>query len=195
MLTTRVHPDFLGKAEGKFSPPLRKNIELGPEFSEKLAELIGVDICIAKDVERYWKVAGDPLIKIFAVGLGKYLLHLLHNQIQDPASVELASCCAYRVESKSLDMLSVVFRVTPREKLMISAEQQNNIEIPAIEMASAIQIVRKAGATVDVDAVVNDRAVLVNLVEKTEALLAAGNYDVSKYREWLGAHGFRPHVV
>ncbi|WP_322548051.1 PP_RS20740 family protein [Stenotrophomonas geniculata] len=195
MMTTRVHPDFLGKAEGKFSPPLRKNIELGPEFSEKLAELIGVDICIAKDVERYWKVAGDPLIKIFAVGLGKYLLHLLHNQIQDPASVELASCCAYRVESKSLDMLSVVFRVTPREKIMISAEQQNNIEIPAIEMASAIQIVRKAGATVDVDAVVNDRAVLVNLVEQTEALLAAGNYDVSKYREWLGAHGFRPHVV
>lgn len=195
MLTTRVHPDFLGRAEEKFSHPLRKNIELGPEFSEKLAELIGVDVCVAENVDRYFKINGDPLLKIFAVGLGKYLLHLLHNQVQDPASVELSSCCGYRVEAEHLDMLSVVFRVTPKEKVIIPAAQVADIAIPAIEMASAMQIVRKAGTTVDVDHVLEDREILFDYVKKTESLLAAGNYDVSRYRNWLATLGFRARVV
>lgn len=157
---------FSWGAEDKFLHPLRKNIELGPEFSDKLAELIGVDVCVAENVDRYFKINGDPLLKIFAVGLGKYLLHLLHNQVQDPASVELSSCCGYRVEAEHLDMLSVVFRVTPKEKVIIPAAQVADIAIPAIEMASAIQIVRKAGATVDVDLVLQDRDTLVEYVEK-----------------------------
>lgn len=156
---------FSWGAEDKFLHPLRKNIELGPEFSDKLAELIGVDVCVAENVDRYFKINGDPLLKIFAVGLGKYLLHLLHNQVQDPASVELSSCCGYRVEAEHLDMLSVVFRVTPKEKVIIPAAQVADIAIPAIEMASAIQIVRKAGATVDVDLVLQDRDTLVEYVE------------------------------
>lgn len=195
MLTTRVHPDFIGLAQEKFSAPIRKNIELGAAFSEHLAELIGIDCCVAEEVEEYWGLTGDPLLKIFAVGLGKYLLHLLHNQVQDPAAVELSSCCGYRIEAQHLDMLSVVFRVTPRAKVMIPAAQVDAIEIPAIELSSAIQIVRKAGGTIDVDAALQNPETLRVLVEGTEKLLHGGNYDVSKYREWLGAHNVRPHLI
>ncbi|WP_294993848.1 hypothetical protein [uncultured Stenotrophomonas sp.] len=195
MLTTRVHPNFINLAQEKFSPPIRKNIELGEAFSEKLAELIGAHSCVVDDVDQYWELVGDPLLKIFAVGLGKYLLHLLHNQVQDPAAVELSSCCGYRVEAQHLDMLSVVFRVTPRDKVMIPAAQTNSIEIPEVELSSAIQIVRKAGRTIDVDAALQSPETLRNLVESTERLLQGGNYDVSKYQEWLGAHNVRPHVL
>ncbi|NCT88976.1 hypothetical protein GXB84_16800 [Stenotrophomonas acidaminiphila] len=195
MLTTRVHPDFIGLAKENFTPPLRKNIELGAEFAEQLAGVIGVESCVAEDVERYWGLGGDSLLKIFAVGLGKYLLHLLHNQIQDPAVVELASCCEYRVEAQHMDMLSVVFRISPKPKVIIPVDQVGAVEIPSIEINNAIQIARKVSGAVDVDAVLQDRAILRELVERTEALLAVGNYDVSKYRDWLESHSVRPCVV
>ena len=195
MLTTRVHPSHLALAQDKFSIPIQKNIDSGPQFSAAVAEMIGGDISVAKEVEQYWALNGDPLLKVFAVGLGKYLLHLLHNQIQDPSSVELASCCGYRVEAQHLDMLSVVFRVTPGPKRLVSAAHSGGIEIPCIEIESAMQIVRKASGTVDIDRALQDSGLLLHLVKSTEELLHGGNYDVSKYREWLGEHRVRPHHV
>ena len=194
MLTTRVHPDHVEVARESFSGPIDSNIKLSDEFCQNLAGILNIEVCSGEGLSQCWGASGESLVKLFSVGLGKFILHLLHNQVQDPASVELASCFSYRVEGDHLDMLSVVFRITPGDKVLIPVDNRV-VNIPALEIASALQIVRKSGNICDVDSSIKDPGLLNELVEATEKLLSIANYDVDKYKDWLRTRSVRACAV
>lgn len=187
MITTRVDPENVGLAREKFSKPIDTNLAAAAQFEASLVEALALgEESIGDELAGCWGKSGEPIAKIFAIGMGKYLLHFLHNQIQDPAKVELASCFGYRVYGNDVDMLSTVFRIKPIEKVIIAVGVEQ-VDIPEIEISSALQIVRKAGALIDGDAVLNADQNMMDMVEDTEKMLSKVDYDISGYRPWLRA--------
>jgi hypothetical protein len=158
-----------------------------------LADALGIDRQdIEVSVEQSWLQHDVKFVKLYAIGLGKHLLHLLHNQYQDPARVELKSCLAYRVHGDVPDMLSLAFLITPVAKRLVPADAGGALHLPPVEVVHANQIARKAGRLGDVDQLLNDLDTLNGLVADSEQLLSRCNYDISRYREWLATHPDRP---
>lgn len=194
MLTTRVHPDHLGEVpKAAFSTAIRRNIALGATFTDALANALEIGLQnVEATVEQSWLQHDLRFVKLYTIGLGKHLLHLLHNQYQDPARVELKSCLAYRVHGQVPDMLSLAFLIAPAEKRLVPADAGNALPLPPVEVVHANQIARKAGTLGDVDRLLEDIGTLNGLVAESEQLLTRCNYDISRYREWLETHPERP---
>lgn len=191
LLTTRVHPDTMGVLTQHFNAAIDNNLRLSHEFREALALLVeSAPQDVDANLQRAWANHNSQFVKLYAVGMGKHLLHLCHNQIQDPARVELKSCLAYRVFGNTADMLSVAFLIQPGPKMAIPANADATVHIQAIEAAHAVQICRKANALGDADELIENS--LEQCVEETEELLAALNYDLESYRQWIQAHPERP---
>lgn len=187
MLTTRVHPDQLNATKEHFNSAIQRNLDLNESFAEALSTALDVPAAeLRAALPGIWRAADDRLIKLYAVGLGKYLLHLFHSQVQDPAHVELASCLAYRVHAEHPDMLSVVFRIDPQQKQLMPAGVLA-VEIPPIEVARANQIAGKAGRLGDIDRILgNDAERLEAFTQESENLLRISNYDTTQFRQWAG---------
>lgn len=186
MLTTRVHPGHLTATHEHFNSAIQRNLDLDASFNDSLSAALGVAAADLRDVlPGIWNEADDKLLKLYAIGLGKYLLHLFHRQVQDPAQVELASCLGYRVHAGHPDMLSVAFRIVPQQKRLMPADA-TEIAIPPIEVVHANQIARKAGRLGDVDAILHlDAEKLEAFTQESEGLLKLSNYDTSRFRQWL----------
>lgn len=187
MLTTRVHPDHLSATHEQFNAAIQQNLDLSESFVGTLSDALDVSPAELRGaLPGIWGAADDKLVKLYAVGIGKYLLHLFHSQIQDPAHVELASCLAYRVHADHPDMLSLAFRIDPQQKQLVPMGVRA-VEIPPIEVVRANQIARKAGRLGDVDEILrNDAEKLEIFTRESENLLKLSNYDISQYRQWVG---------
>ncbi len=186
MITTRVHPEHLSSAKEHFDEAIQRNIDLDQSFVATLSESLGIDPAqLRSALPGIWSSADSNLTKLYAVGFGKYLLHLLHCQVQDPAHVELSSCLAYRVHASHPDMLSLAFRIEPKKKKLIPAGIAS-VSIPPVEVVHANQIARKAGRLGDVDEILRSDATKLEIfTNESENLLRVSNYDVSHFRAWV----------
>ncbi|WP_404713623.1 hypothetical protein [Sphingomonas sp. MMS24-J13] len=194
-LTTRANVTQLGAPAAKLQSAIMKNIETHQEgFAETLADCIGGKLAtIATDMSGCWSAQSIDFLKLFCVGLSKYLLQWYHAQTNLPAKVELASVFAYKVSGEEPDMLSMAFRISPKGLAVQAPSAGGATPLPAVELAQAIGMVSKAKRIWNLDeAIANNQEVRADAVSGTERLLASANYDISKWREWLRNLPIRP---
>lgn len=197
-ITTRANVALLGVPATKLQYAIMRNIDAHQEgFSVPLAECIEADIgTIAADMAGCWTVQNLNFLKLFCVGLSKYLLHFYHAQQNLPTKVELASAFAYKVSGDEPDMLSLAFRITPKGLNVLAPSAGGATPLPTVELAHALGMIAKAKKLWDLDqAIAEDQTVRTDAVVGTEKLLSAANYDIPKWREWLRDLPIRPMVL
>jgi hypothetical protein len=140
-----------------------------------------------------WSLQSIDFLKLFCVGLSKYLLQWYHAQANLPAKVELASVFAYKVSGEEPDMLSMAFRISPKGLAVQSPSAGGAMPLPLLELAHAVRMVAKTKKIWNLDdAIASDQKVRADAVSGTERLLASANYDIPKWREWLRNLPIRP---
>jgi len=193
-VTTRANTALLGETATKLQGAIHKNLEMhGSAFATPLADCIGgSEPTIATDMNGHWANQSLDFLKLFSVGMGKYLLQYFHAQQNLPAKVELVSTFAYKVSSDSPDMLSLAFRITPKGLVVQQATAGGAAAIPAVELSHAVSVVARAKKIWDLDEGIKDAAVLKECVDSTEKLLSSANYDIGAWRTWLSDLPVRP---
>jgi hypothetical protein len=189
-ITTRCQPEYLSDARTEFEARISENRSLSDEFTEQLATLLGTSIDqLDQRLAQVWGVHDTQFVKLYCVGLGKFILQWFNGQAANPAKIELASAYAYRVASQEPDMLSLAFRVTPLGQRVFPPSTGGMVATPALEPQQAMQIVRKADRLWDLDlALGSDSALLGEVVGGTEDLLREANFDLDAWREYVDSH-------
>jgi hypothetical protein len=194
-VTTRANAGLLGIPTTKLQNAIHKNIELYPnDFSGPLADCIGGKVAtLAADLAGQWSKQSLQFLKLFCVGLGKYLLQYYHAQQNLPARVELVSAFGYKVSSDEPDMLSLAFRITPKGLNVQQGSAGGASVIPNIELSHALAVVEKAKKLWDLDqAITSDDDVRRDAVDGMRRLLASANYDIPGWHKWLRELPVRP---
>lgn len=194
-VTTRANVELLGGSTTKLQGAIHKNLELHPmAFATPLAECIGgATSTLAADMNACWSTQNLDFLKLFSVGIGKYLLQYFHAQPNLPARVELVSAFAYKVAGEAPDMLSLAFRIHPRGLTVQPATAGGATIVPFIELAEAIAVVTKAKRLWDLDeAIASDPQVRADAIQGTERLLRLANYSIPRWRQWLRDLPIRP---
>jgi hypothetical protein len=196
-VTTRANVSLLGGPTTKLQSAILKNIELHPEFGHELAACIGgAAASIASDMNAHWSKQGFEFLKLFCVGLGKFFLQYYHAQLSLPARVELVSAYAYKVSSDEPDMLSLAFRITPHGLVVQPPSTGGAAVLAPIELPHALAIIARARKLWDLDsAIASDEEVRRDAVNGTRKLLAAANYDLTAWRDWLAELPIRPMQI
>jgi hypothetical protein len=193
-VTTRAEPGLMAGPGEQLQRAVNDNIHSTVDgFRPALAELVGGDAAtIAEAVAEIWAAPGSRFLKLYAVGLTKYLLQFFLAQPNRPANVELASTCAYRVFGSEPDMLALAFRISPGERVVFEHGEQPP-STAAIEVERAIRAAVRAQRIRDVDGELADNpALCLQAARESAALLGASNYNVGAYAEWLRTHEQRP---
>lgn len=194
-ITTRVNPALFGTPTLKLNKAILDNLALHQlEFGAALAECIeGTLQTISTDLSACWSNQDVKLLKLFAVGLGKYLLHFFHGQHNLPADVELVSAMAYKVHSEQPDMLSLAFRITPTGPIVQPATAGPVSTRSELEVAKAIRVAAKAKKLWDIDiAIASDSKVRLEAVQGITTLLRSAHYDLPSWASWLSGLPLRP---
>jgi hypothetical protein len=197
-ITTRANVALLGTPATKLQYAIMRNIDVHQEeFSAPLAECIGAEVAtIAADLAGCWTVQNLNFLKLFSVGLSKYLLHFYHAQQNIRTKVELASAFAYKVSGDEPDMLSLAFRMTPKGLNVLAPSAGGGTPLPTVELSHALGMVSRAKKLWDLDqAIASDQGIRTEAVVGTEKLLSAANYDIPKWREWLRTLPVRPMTL
>jgi len=196
-VTTRVEPSLLGEPQLEFQRAIAQNLALGGDFGERLAETLEAEQNkLGSAIAGAWVVHGPKFLKLYSVGLAKFLLQFFHGQPNLPANVELASCYAYRVHNDQPDMLALAFRIIPDPPRVFSPGVGGAAVIPNLEPQRASRIAVRAARLQDLDHVLeHDADVRDEAVTGTEALLSAANYDLPEWKAWLAQHERRPMTV
>jgi len=196
-VTTRVQPDLLGNPGVRFQEAISQNLGMPGGFGESLAGCLGVDPAkLGTSLAAIWASHDTNFLKLYSIGLGKFLLQFFHMQPNLPANVELASCYAYRVHNDEPDMLAMAFRITPGPPRTFAPGIGGAAIVGDLEPARAIKVATQAQKLQDLDhALDSDGAIRGEAIAGTEALLSAANYDLAAWKIWLAAHEHRPMVI
>ena len=193
-VTTRAEPDLLGVPGVALMQAISRNITSAPEFVPALAGLIGCgEGAIFTHVVDTWKKTGEAFLKLYGLGVAKYLLQYFLQQPNCPANVELASIFAYRVHGDSPNMAALAFLITP-DPVRAFLPNSGSLPTPAsLEPKRACAAASRAGRLLNIDSTLEtNRAMFKKAVNSTEALLGSANYDISAWREWVQTHPTRP---
>lgn len=194
-MTTRANPGQLGLPGAKLQNAIHGNLsQHEKEFGEVLADCIGGQLqTIASDIVSSWATLSTNFLKLFCIGIGKYLLQFYHAQHNLPAGVELVSAYAYKVHQPQPDMLSLAFRITPRGLRVQPPTAGSASVTAALELKGAVQVTEKANKLWDLDdAVACSEKVRKEAVEGTARLLKSANYDLPSWKQWLAGLELRP---
>ncbi len=197
-ITTRASPDFLGQPGVAFQNAVLQNLGLaGSDFGAALSECIGANAArIAAELASVWTSHGERFLRLYSVGLGKYLLQFFHGQPNLPANVELTSVFAYRVHSDEPDMLALAFQVSPDPRRVFQGQTGGAVSFSTLEPVRAVQVAKRAMRLEDIDGLLEANEYIRNeAVEGTKALLGSARFDLAKWAEWLAAHRHRPMAV
>ncbi len=196
-ITTRVEPNLLGEPQLAFQQAISQNLAAANGFGQKLAETLEAEEAkLGSAIAAAWNAPGAKFLKLYSVGLAKFLLQFFHGQPNLPANVELASCYAYRVHGEEPDMLALAFRVVPDPPRVYAPAVGGAAIVPNLEPERAKRVAARAARLQDLDRVLEAEAdVRDEAVSGTEALLSAANYDVPGWKAWLAQHERRPMVV
>lgn len=187
-LTTRVDPAQLGAPGIVFQRAIAENIVMkeGAAFEEALSAAIDSDPKrLASALAQSWSWADLRFPRIYAIGLGKYVLQFFNAQPNCPADVAFKSAYAYRVYSEQLDMLALAFRISPRKREVVHPSTGGALQVRTLEAKRAVDIAKRAERLWDIDAALeDDPALLDEAVVGTRQLLQASNYDIEAWEEW-----------
>lgn len=193
-ITTRANTEVLGEPVEKLKTAIAENIALHGKFAEALGECLGgTASSIEEDMLAHWSSQSREFLKLFCVGLGKYLLQYYHSQPNLPAAVEMVSAFAYKIKNEEPDMLSLAFRIKPTGLQVQPAKASGPNQLPAIELSQATNVVSKASRLWDLDAAIaNDAEVRNDAIAGTKKLLSSANYDIECWETWLKNLPVRP---
>jgi hypothetical protein len=193
-LTTRINPGLAGQPGIKFQKAIAENLDLSPvTFGEALTKAVEADGSkIAAALAEIWTTHDSKFIKLYTIGIGKFLLQFFHGQPNLPADVELVSAYCYRVHHDEPDMLALAFRISPEELRVFSPSVGGAAPIPTLEATRAAQIAKRAEKLWDLDKALEEQSLLQKAVERTETLLSSANYDIEAWKDWLVKHPRRP---
>lgn len=188
-ITTRCGPGFLSEAQDEFQARIEENIRISTEFSEELASALETNVSGLLDrTQEVWDCHNSHFLKLYCVGLGKYLLKWFNAQVGTPAETRLVSAVAYRVSGEEPDMLAIAFRIRPLGRRVF----EPGIDAVAVappEPEQAARVARKANGLVDADLLLQtNEEVLREAVQTTEALLHDANFDLEEWRQYVATH-------
>jgi hypothetical protein len=190
--TTQVDRETVDQAElDKLGLPTKENFNAHPEFASALGSRLPAN-CFASqehslDVSEF---TPNHLIEVFGVILGKWLVNILQSA-SPRCSLKLLSSYRYVIRAdKSVEMLSLGFRVTPHfaaptDQTGISSLKLGPANIPsekeiAIEMLNVASHIRNVDEILAADVALRDR-----LMEAKAELLSAVGFDPDAYRQWV----------
>jgi hypothetical protein len=197
-ITTRAHPDLLGQPGLVFQDAISQNLRItGSPFGASLAECLDADTArFASELTSVWGTHDARFLKLYSVGLGKFLLQFFHAQPNLPANVELASVYAYCVHGEQPDMLALAFRISPDAPRVFAPSVGGVTVVPGLEPERASKVAKQAGKLQDLDyAIANEPDLCAEAISGTSALLESAKYDLTEWRKWLAAHEQRPMIV
>jgi hypothetical protein len=192
-ITTRVAPDLLGDPGIEFQRAVISNLKLSPDgFGSALASAIGAQLeVVSSALATAWGSHDTDFLKLYSIGVGKFLLQFFHAQPNHPAKVELASAYAYRVHAVDPDMLALAFRITPEQKRVYEPVVGGAAVIPNLEPERAIQVCSKAQRLWDLDLALQESTLLESVMTRTEALMRSANYDIGEWKQFVETHSRR----
>lgn len=194
-ITTRTAPHLLGEPTLAFQLAINKNLEISPEeFGQELAQAIEADPkLIVSDLTSTWGSPGHRFLKLYSIGVGKFLLQFFHGQPSRSTRVELASVYSYRVHGNEPDMLAMAFRITPGKRRVFGPGVGGAVSVPMLEPQEAVQVAKNARKLQDLDAEMEkDPELFKSAVTGTQSLLAECAYDLTAWERWLANHPIRP---
>lgn len=197
-ITTRVQPDLIGVPGSYFQQAIDENLSINDsDFGAALAQCLALDEQqLAEELSSCWEIHDDRFLKLYTVGLGKYLLQFFHGQPSLPANVELASVYSYRVHGEQADMLALAFRVTPDPMRVFSPMSGGPLVIPNLEPRRATKVARQALKIQDLDrALAEDEEIRSAAISGTMRLLEGARFDIPGWCQWLATHSQRPMVI
>lgn len=197
-ITTRVSPSLLAQPGLLFQDAINKNLLVqGSGFGAALATCIGADAHrLAVEMPTIWGSNDNRFLKLYSVGLGKFLLQFFNGQPNLPANVELASLYTYRVHGTQPDMLALAFRITPDAVRVYAPNIGGAAVVPDLEPSRAIKVAQQAVKLQDLDhALETEVEVLGAAVNGTRKLLQQANYDLTAWQNWLAELPQRPLIV
>ncbi|HDZ73073.1 MAG TPA: hypothetical protein ENH55_09900 [Aurantimonas coralicida] len=195
-VTTRVAPDLLGTPAITLQSAINDNIKLHPDFGGAVAQCIKGNIqTLAGDLNKSWGQNGESFLKMFVLGVAKYLLQFFHGQPNLQAKVELASAYAYRVYGDEPDMLSLAFRVSPSGLKVHPHTAGTAVVGDNLELGAALAVVERLSKLWLLDGSLDDEQVKSDAVLGTHDLLDAADYDIAAWEAWLKIHKIRPMEI
>ena len=199
-ITTRVAPELLGGPGAALKSAVSQNLAL-PEgtFAAELAALVNEEeSSLHARLDALWSTQGEHFLRLFTVGLGKFLLqHFVTNPGQAlPADVRLCSSYAYRVFGAHADMLALAFRVVPGPPVIHPPATTGPSKSWALEPERARKVAKRAGRLLDIDSALEQRVDWRReAISGSKALLRAANYDIAAWTEWVRQHKQRPMEI
>jgi hypothetical protein len=193
-ITTRCAPDRLCDAGDEFKARIADNLTLSPEaFRAALAAALNAEaLSLEEALTAAWEARDAHFLKVYLVGLGKYLLHLFNGQPGFPADVELVSAYAYNIHPEEPPMLAVAFRITPAGQLVFPPAVGGTVPVRALEPELAVQVAERARRLWLLDDALESFELRREAVNGTVDLLRSANYDVAAWSRWITEHPTRP---
>ena len=194
-VTTRADSEnFIGPTAEKLKSIVSENIANdGEVFLEALIAATGRASDEDGGASASWSGEGESFLKIFSVGLGKYLLHYFNSQIGQRAEVELKSTYGYRVAGHRPDMLAVAFCVRPLAKEAVPLLSGRHVPVPSVNPHHSAQIARRSAKLLNLDLFLEQQPTkLKTAVTEQASLLSALNYSTDRWLDWLRLHKVRP---
>jgi hypothetical protein len=192
-ITTRVDPDLLDASRQVFAKAIGGNLDLpGTAFREALAACLSVDAgSLPENLDQIWASSGETFLRLYTVGLGKFLLQFFHGQPNLRARVELASSYAYRVSTPDPNMLALAFRIIPDAPIAVALPPTTGgpTTYPLLEPVLATKIVSRASRLWDLDqGIETDDDARRVAYDGSADLLAEAGYDTAKWSRWVDEH-------
>lgn len=197
-ITTRVDPELMGEPGEALKTAVNDNLQHPVRgFGEALALALEANEAeIERAVADAWGTKSEVFLRMYSIGLGKFLLQFFHAQPNHPANVELASACAYRVHDDVPDMLSLAFRITPDPARVFEPAVQQIAPANELEPLRACRLAQRAIRLRDLDRELAAGGNHIGIaVQETISLLSRSGYEIAEYRNWLANHDRRPYLI
>jgi hypothetical protein len=190
--TTQVDRETVDQTElDKLGGPTRKNFDAHPEFASALGGRLPANCFSSQahsvDISEF---TPNHLVEVFGIILGKWLVDILQSA-SPRCSVKLLPSYRYVIRpDKSVEMLSLGFRVTPHfapptDQTGISSLKLGPANSPS-EKEIAVDMVEVASRIRNVDVILaGDLELRDNLVRSKADLLSAAGFDSDAYRKWV----------
>ena len=181
---------------------LKKNTDNLPCFGDRFTQLTGFDMRSYRETDDNQKlidvIDGAGFVRLFAAGIGKWLLQLvLKSKIS--WEVNMLDSCWYRVEDNQTsdsfpNMLSLAFLFSPTGIALIDSSglASSNPAQETDEGSLAMGILEKTENLTDLDVKVDLDGVLHDeLVRESADLMKAARYERDPYVEWANRKRIR----